>query len=306
MKSIDALTNGLVDYAGLFPPAGEDMRTAVASYASYLRGPDRSALGRFVVPVTRLQEFTNAAIGPLPRDQRSAPWRLSVLVSGDVRAAGQEMLGFNRDHQPRSDIGRAIIDAAELKATSADEIEQQHRDLPQGFTTYFEIPVAGDVTPLIRSIAASGGRAKVRTGGVTSDAFPPAEALIDFLVACHRERVAFKATAGLHHPVRDEYPLTYEANSPVGRMYGFLNVFLAASFLYAGESEQTALSMLEEDDPAAFSFERDTVAWRDKRLSATQIDASRKNFAISFGSCSFREPISELAELIRRTNQVNR
>ena len=49
MRIRDALLNGLIDYAGLFPPAGEDMRTAVHNYADYLRSPDRSAPGRFVV-----------------------------------------------------------------------------------------------------------------------------------------------------------------------------------------------------------------------------------------------------------------
>ncbi|MFL5593646.1 MAG: hypothetical protein ACJ785_03420 [Gemmatimonadaceae bacterium] len=306
MKSVDALTRCLVDYAGLFPPAGEDMRTAVANYASYLQGPDRSALGRFVVPISRLHELEKAAFDLLPRHSAEAPWRLSVLVSDDVRAAGEEMLEFNCRHDSRSNAGHAVIDVAELKAMSADEIADRRRDLPQVFTTYFEIPITGDVTPLVKSISIAGGRAKVRTGGVTPEAFPPARALIDFIGACRRETVAFKATAGLHHPVRREYPLTYEPNSPRWRMYGFLNVFLAASLLYAGETEQTALAALEEDDATAFSFERDTITWRDKRLSAAQVDASRRNFAISFGSCSFREPITELAEIIRRTNQGNR
>ncbi|MFL5640409.1 MAG: hypothetical protein ACJ78M_13645 [Gemmatimonadaceae bacterium] len=306
MKSVDALTRCLVDYAGLFPPAGEDMRTAVANYASYLQGPDRSALGRFIVPISRLEELEKAAFDLLPRHSAEAPWRLSVLVSDDVRAAGEEMLEFNCRHDSRSNAGHAVIDVAELKAMSADEIADRRRDLPQAFNTYFEIPITGDVTPLVKSISIAGGRAKVRTGGVTPEAFPPARALIDFIGACRRETVAFKATAGLHHPVRREYPLTYEPNSPRWRMYGFLNVFLAASLLYAGETEQTALAALEEDDATAFSFERDTITWRDKRLSAAQVDASRRNLAISFGSCSFREPITELAEIIRRTNQGNR
>jgi len=56
LKSVDALLTGLVDYAGLFPPAGEDMRPALEHYASYLESPDRSALGNAsgVIPPVRI------------------------------------------------------------------------------------------------------------------------------------------------------------------------------------------------------------------------------------------------------------
>ena len=57
VKAVDALLAGLVDYAGLFPPASEDMRDALENYASYRASDDRSALGRFIVPVSRLKEL---------------------------------------------------------------------------------------------------------------------------------------------------------------------------------------------------------------------------------------------------------
>jgi hypothetical protein len=129
--------------------------------------------------------------------------------------------------------------------------------------------------------------------------------VIDFMSACRRDGVAFKATAGLHHPVRGEYRLTYEPDSPIGMMYGFLNVFIAAALLYAGESEETAQAALEESDASAFSFAEDAIQWRDKRIGLDQILASRSKFAISFGSCSFREPVEELAHLTRKTRSTD-
>jgi hypothetical protein len=80
-------------------------------------------------------------------------------------------------------------------------------------------------------------------------------------------------------------------------MYGFLNVFVAAELLYAGDTEATATAALEESDRSAFAFTDDAIVWRDNRITARQIEASRRSFAISFGSCSFREPIDELALL---------
>ena len=308
MKSIDALLTGLVDYAGLFPPASEDMRPALENYAAYLRGSDRKALGRFIVPISRLQELEESGSDLMPRGPKSRSWHLSVLISEDVRAARGEILKFNRRHSSASSKGgargRVVIDVAELKASTVGEIDHQRADLPPGITAYFEIPSSGDVSSLVKALARVSARAKIRTGGVTPEAFPPAHAIIDFMSACRRETVAFKATAGLHHPVRGEYRLTYESNSQKWMMYGFLNVFIAAVLLYAGGSDDTALSELEESEASAFSFEEDEIQWRDKRITVDRIRAARAEFAISFGSCSFREPINELARLTRRAEST--
>jgi hypothetical protein len=304
VKSVEALLKGLVDYAGLFPPASEDMRPALENYAAYLEGPDRRALGRFIVPLPRLEELEESARGLMPRGRRSKPWHVSALIAEDVHAAADEILKFNRRHRTGSRNGAAVIDVAELKASTREEIAHQRRDLPAELTVFFEIPYSGEVTPLARGIAKVGAGAKIRTGGVTPEAFPPAHAIIDFMSACLREAVPFKATAGLHHPVRGEYRLTYQPDSPKWMMYGFLNVFLAATLLYGGQSDDVALLALEETDPSAFTFEEDAIHWRDTRLDAEQVSACRAEFAISFGSCSFREPIDELARLTLRTKSA--
>jgi hypothetical protein len=304
MESVDALLAGLVDYAGLFPPAGEDMRPALENYSSYLDSNDRKALGRFIVPISRLGELEEEGCDLIPRGKRAHPWRLSVLVAEDVRAAADEIEKFNRRHLPGSKSGSAVIDVAELKASTPDEITHQRSDLPASFTAYFEIPVPGDISALVGTIANARTRAKIRTGGVTPEAFPRSEAVIDFMAACQRHGVAFKATAGLHHPLRGDYRLTYEPDSPKGTMYGYLNVFLAATLLYAGEKELTALDVLEESDPTTFGFDDGGIVWRGRRVSTDTILASRSRFAISFGSCSFREPIDELAHLTRRARST--
>jgi hypothetical protein len=293
------LLAGLVDYAGLFPPASQDMRAALESYASYVESPDRRALGRFIVPLSRLTELEKAGTDLMPRGKRSTPWRLSVLVSEDVRDAAEEMLKFNRRHGAGSKGGHAVIDVVELKATTPNEIDHQRRDLPGSFITYFESPLAADVTPLINELAHVGARAKIRTGGVASGAFPPAQAIIDFMTACQRGGVAFKATAGLHHPIRGEYRFTYEPDSASGYMYGYVNVFLAAALIHRGEPEAVALAALEETDASAFRFEPVAIVWRDKRVTVDQLQRTRSEFAIAFGSCSFREPVDELANLTR-------
>jgi hypothetical protein len=305
VTAVETLLSGLVDYAGLFPPASEDMRQALENYASYREGRDRAALGRFIVPIARLKELEDAGKNLMPRGPGSEPWHLSLLIAKDVRAAGEEILKFNCDHSSTSKNGHAVIDVAELKASSVDEIGQQRSELPAFLTSYFEVPITGDVSLLIKAIARASGRAKMRTGGVTPESIPSAQEVIDFIAACRREAVPFKATAGLHHPIRGSYPLTYERDSAVGTMYGFLNVFIAAALVYSDESEATAIAALEESDPHAFSFRDDAIFWRDKRISTREIEGSRQELAVSFGSCSFREPIDELTPLTRRTSSVD-
>ncbi|MDQ3674952.1 MAG: hypothetical protein M3365_11310 [Gemmatimonadota bacterium] len=298
MTAVDALMDGLVDYAGLFPPASQDMQSAVESYASYRAGADRRALGRFIVPVDRLAEFEDAARRLMPRGAGSEPWRLSVLVGANVRTATDQVLKFNCHHWSGSDDGHAVIDAVELKAGNAEEIDAQHRELPAFFQQYFEIPLGENVRTLVKGIARVGARAKVRTGGITPDAFPAAGDILNFIIACQAEGVAFKATAGLHHPIRGSYRLTYKPDSDTGTMYGFLNVFLAAALIRKGVPAPIALHALEESDPAAFEFSNESIAWRGHRLSASELGDIRGQLAISFGSCSFREPVDGLSQLV--------
>jgi len=296
LRALDALLAGLVDYAGLFPPASETMVQALQSYASYLSGPDREALGRLIVPLSRLSEFERAAADLLPHENGATPWKLSIIAS-DASRAVDEITAFNRRHAD----GSAVIDVVELKASAPSEIERQRAVLPDSLTSYFELPLDGDIPAMFETLARVGARAKIRTGGVTADAFPPADAIIDFITASYRKGVPFKATAGLHHPVRGVYRLTYERESASGTMYGFLNVFLAASLIATNGRREDARALLEETEPSAFSFSDDAIVWRGHRFEAEQIRASRREFAISFGSCSFREPVDELENLSRST-----
>ena len=301
MKAVDALLAGLVDYAGLFPPASEGMREALENYASYRDGPDHLALGRFIVPVSRLKEMEDAGRDLMPHRAGSEPWHISVLIADNVAAAADEMINFNRHHSPGSTDGYAVIDVAELKAANIDDIARQRSMLSDSFIVYFEIPTKGDVSQLVKAIARAGARAKVRTGGVTPESIPPAKEVIDFMIACRRDAVPFKATAGLHHPTRGSYSLTYEPDSPVGTMYGFLNVFVASALVFAGERRDTAIAALGESDRQAFAIDDDAIVWRGRRITTEQIEASRRELGNSFGSCSFREPVDELAAITNAT-----
>lgn len=295
MSAIQTLLRGSIDYAGLFPPAGLDMATAVANYARYRAGPSAWALGRFIVPVSRLPEL-EAQGSQLPRSQAGEPWRLSVLAGSDLAADLLQVGEFNRRH---SEPGSAAImaDTVEVKATSEIGIAEIMRLIPGSLQAYIEIPVDADPAPLIAATRWLGGRAKVRTGGVTAHAFPSTADLLRFLHACVRAGLPFKATAGLHHPLRAEYRLTYAPDSPCGTMFGFLNLFLTVAFLRAGMNQTDAARVLEEQSPRAFEANDAGISWRNYRLDLQSLSQVREDGIISFGSCSFTEPIQELESL---------
>jgi hypothetical protein len=282
-----------IDYAGLFPPAGLDMAEAMRNYGRYLSEPAAWALGRFVVPASRLDEFEAvAARSSVPRDPRGQPWLLALLGGSDLAPDLERTAEFNHRH-----TGAFLADTIEVKATSVRGIEEIMHLIPRTLQAYIEVPVDRDPRELLATVRRLGGRAKVRTGGVTRDAFPSASDLMRFLGACVQAGLSFKATAGLHHAVRAEYRLTYAPDGPSGPMFGFLNLFLATAFLKAGMKETDAAGLLQERSSEALQFDEDGLTWRGHRLDVNALRDARRLAVMSFGSCSFTEPIEELEAL---------
>jgi hypothetical protein len=245
-------------------------------------------LGRFIVSAGRLQEFEDAAAALLPRDAGSEPWQISLLGGDDPADDAERVWAFNERHAHRA-VGRAVIDTMELKGPDAAAAERAVRSIPAGVTAYVEIPIAEDPGDLIGVLRGVGARAKVRTGGITREAFPPPSALARFIRSCGDAGVPFKATAGLHHPLRGDYRLTYEAASGAGTMYGFLNVLLAVEALTEGATSGVAEDWLQETDSRVLG--RAVGLW-------SQADAARTRAAfISFGTCSVLEPVEDLVSL---------
>lgn len=319
-SSLRALLDGLIDYAGLFPPASLSMKTAVANYAEYLTGEYCWALGRFILPVGRLEEFQREQSALLNSDLDSTatkssftgilegieqgytvrrkeclPWRLSVILGTNFESELDLVETFNRQHS-----SNALIDAVEIKTSSIDDVRRLRPLIPESITPYFEIPV--DSSPeLFHVLAAVSARAKIRTGGIVETAFPAIEQVAQFITRCAEEKLAFKATAGLHHPLRCVKPLTYQSNAPTGTMHGFLNLFLASCAYRDLGNQANLIAILLNDVPEKFSFSDDRVtldiAGNSFRISTDSIRRTRQSFAISFGSCSFEEPIEDLRSL---------
>ena len=282
MQSARDFLRGIIDYAGLFPPAQLDMERAVEAYDSYLKGADRDLLGRFIVPVARLDEFEHTVRGRVP----SEPWCLSLIAAGD---ADQARLAANEFNERQRRGFKACIDSIEIAAKDIEDIARAAALAPE-FKTFIEIPLTPDPQPLISAIAVTKASAKMRTGGVVATAFPSAKDVLNFIDLCTEAGVSFKATAGLHHLVRGEYPLTYEIGSPNALMFGYLNIFVAAAFTHQYDLQ---LEILNESDPSEFRFDSDGLSWRGHRVPKEKLAMVRDYGAVSFGSCSFDEPVFE-------------
>ena len=296
-KPLRFLLENLIDYAGLFPPAELPMAEAVRNFAAYRQSEHSWMLGKFIVPASRLEEFEQAAVAFWPSDSENGFWKLSTLGGTNLQDDLAQINRFSRRRTVGETAAAVMIDTIEFKASTAAEIQAAMQIMHPTLTCFIEIPINDDPTELIRTIGAEGAFAKVRTGGVTADAFPSSQNLARFIAACAEEDVAFKATAGLHHPLRSVNRLTYKPDSASAMMHGFLNVFLAAAFAQNGLSAERLAEMLEETSLAAFRFEEGCVYWRDEMLVVGHIRNARHLFSMSFGSCSFTEPIEDLQRL---------
>lgn len=292
MQSVKTLLAGAIDYAGLFPPASLPMSEAVLNYATYRNSNYNWMLGRFIVMAARLDEFYEAASEFMPREAANA-WRLSAVVGEDVVETMHRIKEFNVRRGPG-----VVCDTVEIKATSHGAIENAVASLPGDVTAYFEIAPGENLAELVATLALRGQRAKIRTGGVTPDVFPTTQQIIRFVRTCLAANIPFKATAGLHHPIRCFRPLTYEANAVEGTMHGFLNLFLMTGFAREGYKVSVLEEVMEDEFDEGFRFEDHAATWRDSfSLIVYQIDRLRKFGIQSFGSCSFDEPVGDLQKM---------
>ena len=303
MSSLIHMLSGIVDYAGLFPPAKLELDQVVANFREYHQVSQSWMLGRLVIPAARLEELSSFAEEYFP--QQAAGWKISALLPAPSQGPAFEdgvsaIEVFNRTFAHDQPQRFAVVDAVEVPAKSLDDIDLISRRLAAGIDIFFEIDHREDPGSMIEAISnnSPAGFAKIRTGGITADLIPSTTEVARFLHRCAAEGVGFKATAGLHHPIRHEFNLTYEADSPSATMHGFVNVFVAAALAFEyGLDEQVIEKIVNETNAGEFDFSGEQARWKDHSIDVQAIDRIRKTSARSFGSCSFEEPIQDLQQL---------
>lgn len=253
----------LIDYAGLFPPASLAMEDAVANYDRARSSAPAWMLGRFIVPATRLVELRSAVAG-------QAHFELSVIAPPTMF----EVVARAR-HEGWATIAALEVPLGDSSIGGCARRAQRAclDDLPM----YVELS-RGRLA--MNELAEHGLGAKLRCGGIKSAAFPSVADVAVFIAKACATNVPFKATAGLHHPVR-------HFNEAAGvTMHGFLNLLCAAAF--APQVDRTALeAIVAEKDPSALLRALD---------DEDAMRGARARF-VSYGSCSFDEPVDDLRAL---------
>jgi hypothetical protein len=281
MTAIDTLLAGLFDYAGLYPPASLTLDAAAGKYLEYRRSQHASALGRFIVNLDRLDEFRSIAGNSLGDSS------LSVIAGENADWA---VLARHID-------SGLPIESVEIKCSQPSEIEHITRQVPRNVVAYFEVPIHASSLSALEAVHAAGARAKIRMGGVVAEAVPSVPDVAQMLKTLANLRLPFKATAGLHHPLRSRQALTYDPESPSGVMHGFVNLSAAAALLFFGGDVEEATRLLTEEDPAAWQVRADSLGWCNQTWTASQLGTLRRDFFLGIGSCSFEEPIHDLESL---------
>jgi hypothetical protein len=151
-----------------------------------------------------------------------------------------------------------------------------HEKLP-GVRAFWELSPGRGLPGAVAAVREARAGAKIRCGGTT---LPSVHEVADFVATCRAAGVPFKATAGLHHPIRS------------GDRHGFLNLLAAAVF--AGADPE---AILAEEDPDAFTLDEHGFGVHDHRADAETIAAARAELFIAYGSCSFDEPTGDLMAL---------
>jgi hypothetical protein len=297
--SLQALLTASIDYAGMFPPCSLALEPALRNDAGYVRSPEAWMLNGFVLPVEQflptrqfLSEFDPlhllrvAALGP-----KTANVGAFLDALDETEVAIRSFSKYDVD----------LISVSHLEMFLPEDVD--HASLKEARAIVRDLPVFWEAPPqraekTIALLAEHNSDEelptfgyKLRTGGVTADAFPSSLEIARAFVTPATHQLPIKFTAGLHHPIRQ---FRDEVRT---KMHGFLNVLGAAVLAaeHQWNADQAAM-MLEDESPGSFLFTDDFFAWRDWKIDTERLRYRRK-FVRSFGSCSFDEPRDDLRAL---------
>ncbi|PRX05193.1 UNVERIFIED_ORG: hypothetical protein CLV66_10581 [Actinomadura viridilutea] len=261
--SVPAVLRGLCDDAAVFPPGSLPLRDAVPAHHRHRRAKYAELVGPFVIAAPMLDE--------LDRLPEEAPELIVTAPEGPKQAA-------------EAVASRAVkaVEVAVPAGMSVDDFFAECERLT-GTTVFVEVPRDERRPDVIAGLAERGGKAKFRTGGVRAEMYPDEDELAAAVKAVVDAGVPFKATAGLHHAVRNTDPDTgFE-------QHGFLNLLLAVD---------DALDGRPADALARTSAERDGAALADRvrKLDEARAADIRGRF-VSFGTCSITDPLTDLVAL---------
>lgn len=265
------LFSRLCDDAAVFPPGRKPLTDAIPDHGQHRAAPYAAVVGSFVLAAADLDQLAQLTQG-------ASPGTLGLSLTTPRPAAVADALAKANQIPAVDIVGLEVAVPEGVEPTSVVPTLRTavgERELP----TYVELPRDGRRDPLLDQLTGTGCRAKMRCGGIRADLYPSAEELASTVHATVHAGIPFKATAGLHHALRNTDPDTgFE-------QHGFLNLMQAAAAATDGATTTDLVELLEVRDP-------ERVVTGTKNL-----DPKVRETFHSFGTCSVAEPVAELVDL---------
>jgi len=319
-NSLKQLITHLIDYAGLFPPASLPLDKAYEEYVKYINESDEWILSKFICPAKQLPylaELINKDKANKKSFSVSVLGRSGADIEQFIKGTNDDLLSIKNfledtNNKFPADAFEVRLPENMVSENNADVIYELLNnvsatfkvDLASPVKKFFELPLKDDWKSSVNNLVSALQKHndffgqdenflrsgfKLRTGGVEAPAFPSPEQIAYVIKTCYENQVPLKFTAGLHHPIR------HYNDSVKTKMHGFLNVFGAGILLYGNDLlEEDLINILSDEDSGNFKFDDDNFRWKEFKAPVKVIEKARKNFVISYGSCSFDEPREDL------------
>jgi hypothetical protein len=292
--SLKNFMTGLIDYAGLFPPASLDIQTVLDNYKAYLESEEGWMLGRCILPASQLYRVAS-----------HPGFRCSVIVSPAVpQEQFDQLVNFSTMKGRVEMVETRVPEESHSPEHFSDHFLQLHAKLLQAglqdVQLFVESKNVADAAAAIASFnnSRSGGEVirnvgyKLRCGGMEKQVFPSPEKVAEVISICREHEIPIKFTAGMHLPFRN-----YSADIKV-MQHGFINIFAAALLCWGCNlSTKELIECLRDETAGHFHFMNESFSWKNKMISVSEMKRLRQNKVISFGCCSFTEPVEGLRSL---------
>lgn len=306
VPALYSFLSGLIDYAGLYPPAQLPLHEAINHYYDYLRSPDRWMLGHFVIGVEQLVPLT-AILKAHPYLLDVEPLSLAVVTQGgateedfldNCREDAAAIQTFIEAHPNQVNVAQVEFKPPLLTDTATVTQLLHNTKAVFNLPVFYELSLDENWEEQLHAAAAGiaefgpGAGLKLRTGGLVAEAFPSVPQVAAVITTCLEAHIPLKFTAGLHHPIR-QYRDEVQT-----KMHGFINVFGAGTLVYTEHFSPAQINLvLSDEHPDHFVFDERGFHWQVYEVKAEEVAAARQSALISFGSCSFDDPLTDMRQL---------
>ena len=292
--SLKYFMTGLIDYAGLFPPASLDIQKVLDNYTTYLESKEGWMLGRCILPASQLYRVAcypgircSVIVSPAVSDEEFEQLYNFSCTNGCVEMIETRLPENIKSPELLSDYFLRLQSRVSQAGLQDVQLFVEAKNVADAAAAIVAFNKSGSGADVIRNVGY-----KLRCGGMEKQVFPSPEKVAEVICLCRNYDIPIKFTAGMHLPFRN-----YSDEIKV-MQHGFVNIFCAALLCWGCDlSRKEIIECLCDENASHFRFMDESFSWKNKMISVSEMKRFRQNRVISFGSCSFTEPIEGLRSL---------